>query len=291
MDSIVSEIFTQWGVFGVVFLAAIYIIWDSIKSRKNQGNANKKLDAIIDDIIDIKSDIPDIKSNVQFVEKEINCIDDKLETKINSVKEVLNARIDSLEEKVEEQPNHIIYSMDTRKREYDEIHSQQMLGQITKAPLLHKIMGIYMDRIKCDHIFLGSFHNGKSTVTGIPYYKFDIVAEKFNPLKIERDCEFAHLYQDVDVLRHDKLPIELVQNEYVYYTINEDKSSELESIDDILYRRMVGRDIKQLAINLLHDSFGNPLGFVGCVKYDYENIDQQELRNCACELEIIYNKN
>ena len=291
MDAFVSEIFAQWGIFGVVMLIAAYIIWDNIKSKKSQVNTGEKLDSIINDIVDIKTDIPDIKGNVKFIEKEINCVNNKLETKINSVKEILNTRIDSLEEKVDEQPKHIITSMNINSQKQDEIHNKQMLNQINKAPLLHKAMGHYIDHIKCDHIFLGSFHNGTSSITGIPYYKFDIVAEKFNPLKIERDCEFAHMYHDVDILRHNKLPIELIQNGEVYYIIHEDQSSELKDIDDILYRRMLGRDIKQIAINLLYDCKGNPLGFVGCVKYNYEEFNFKELRKCAKELETIYNKN
>ena len=51
---------------------------------------------------------------------------------------------------------------------------------------------------------------------------------------------------------------------------------------------MIGRDIKQLALNMLHDDLGNPIGFLGCVKYDYNDLDFNELKSCAEELEEIY---
>jgi hypothetical protein len=54
---------------------------------------------------------------------------------------------------------------------------------------------------------------------------------------------------------------------------------------------MVGRDINQLAISLLRDPSGTPSGFVGCVRYDYEEIDLSELKDCGTELENVYSIN
>ena len=48
---------------------------------------------------------------------------------------------------------------------------------------------------------------------------------------------------------------------------------------------------KQLAISLLRDPVGTPSGFVGCVRYDYEEIDIHELKDCASELESVYEIN
>ena len=76
------------------------------------------------------------------------------------------------------------------------------------------------------------------------------------------------------------------------YTIDENGNSPLADIDDIIYRRMCGRHIKQLALALLRDpSDGMPSGFVGCVRYDYEKIDLHELSECGHELENIYATN
>jgi hypothetical protein len=96
------------------------------------------------------------------------------------------------------------------------------------------------------------------------------------------------MYKDADLLRHDLLPSEVVQMGLVHYVIDENGKSALSDIDDIIYRRMVGRNIKQLAVALLRDPSGIPSGFVGCVRYDYENMDLQELKDCGLELENVY---
>lgn len=288
MEEIIDSVYAQWGVFSIIVLAAGYIIFDNIKNNKNKNNTNTKLDSIIEDMSNIKANIPSLKQQIQLIEKEVEIVNQKVDEKIDFYVENMSYRIGKLEEKMDRQPIDIVDKLDMRALEATVKHNKQMINQITLAPKLHKIMSQYSDRIKCDHIFLGLFHNGTSSTTGIPFYKFDIVAEKFNPKKIKRDVEFAHMYKDIDILRHDRLPIELVQNEYVHYVIDENNQSSLMDIDDMLYRRMIGRDIKQLAINLLHDKTGNPLGFIGCVKYNYDELDLNELKNCAIELEKTY---
>ena len=145
-------------------------------------------------------------------------------------------------------------------------HPKQFLDRIKLGPQLHKTLNAFRTRINADHIFIGSFHNGNESITGIPYYKFDIIAEKFRPDKVDKDIEFAFMYKDADLLRHDLLPAEVVQNGTVHYIIDENGKSPLADVDDIIYRRMIGRDIKQLAVSLLRDpKTGTPSGFVGCV--------------------------
>jgi hypothetical protein len=138
------------------------------------------------------------------------------------------------------------------------------------------------------HIFLGSFHNGTTNISGIPYCKFDLIAERFSPDEVERDIEYAFIYKDADILRHDKLPITVLNEGMVHYIIDPDGTSKLADIDDVIYRRMVGRDIKQLAVHITRDGSGKPSGFVGCTRYDYDDINLHELQSCARELEIIY---
>ena len=74
----------------------------------------------------------------------------------------------------------------------------------------------------------------------------------------------------------------------ICHFIDKDGNSPLADIDDIIYRRMLGRDIKQLAVHITRDGEGKPSGFVGCVKYDYSDMNLNSLKNCAKELEIIY---
>lgn len=263
MENIVTLV-TELGSFGLLLGLAGFIIYSYIKNQPAVKNANN------DDIKELKQlmkdNTDDIKKSIDVVNKRVDTLEINVSTNINAV----NARLQMLE--TGGKPS----------------HPKQFLDRLKLGPQLHKTLNTFKTRINSDHIFIGSFHNGNESITGIPYYKFDIIAERFRPDKVDRDIEFAHMYKDADLLRHDMLPSEVVQRGTVHYIIDKDGNSELADIDDIIYRRMIGRDIKQLAVSLLRDPKGTPSGFVGCVRYDYEDIDLHELQDCAAELENIY---
>lgn len=307
MESIFGHLVTQWGPWGIIAAFAVYIIYDHIKNRKkdNSGELEKKrnderfeylhtyLSGQFKDINvkfnDTHTMFSDVNDKFDDVKDRIDNINEKFDEKIDYFNEKMSKRIDSLESQLIEQPSNLIDLIQKHSQETLKDHNNLMVKQIKLAPQLHKSMENFLGTIGCDHMFIGSFHNGVTSLSGLPYYKFDLVAEKFNPVKVGRDTEFAHMYKDVDILRHNKLPMELIQNRRLHYIIDENKQSELSSIDDILYRRMCGRDIKQLAVNLLSDKDGTPMGFVGCVKYDYEKMNFSALQACAEQLENIYN--
>ncbi len=270
MENIVTLI-TELGSFGLLLGLAGFIIYTYIK---NQSANNSKRDAVNNEIEEIKQLLSDNTTEIKQSINSINHRVDSLEKVLASNVTTINNRLDSIESGTK---NNIKIS-----------HTKQFLDRLKLGPQLHKTLNTFRTRINADHIFIGSFHNGNESITGIPYYKFDIIAERFRPDKVERDTEFAHMYKDADLLRHDLLPSEVVQRGTVHYIINSDGTSDLAAIDDIVYRRMIGRDIKQLAVSLLRDPAGTPSGFVGCVRYDYENIDLQELRECGLELEGVY---
>lgn len=263
MENIVTLV-TELGSFGLLLGLAGFIVYSYIKNQSNIKNSNN------DDINELKQMLRDntaeIKKSIDAVNTRVDVLETNVSSNINSV----NARIQILENggKVS--------------------HPKQFLDRLKLGPQLHKTLNMFKERINSDHIFIGSFHNGNESITGVPYYKFDIIAERFRPDKVDRDVEFAHMYKDADLLRHDLLPSEVVQRGTVHYIIDKDGQSELADIDDIIYRRMIGRDIKQLAISLLRDPNGTPSGFVGCVRYDYDTIDLHELKDCGAELENIY---
>lgn len=263
MENIVTLV-TELGSFGLLLGLAGFIIYSYIKNQPAVKNANN------DDIKELKQlmkdNTDDIKKSIDVVNKRVDTLEINVSTNINAV----NARLQMLETGGKAS------------------HPKQFLDRLKLGPQLHKTLNTFKTRINSDHIFIGSFHNGNESITGIPYYKFDIIAERFRPDKVDRDVEFAHMYKDADLLRHDMLPSEVVQRGTVHYVIDKDGQSELADIDDIIYRRMIGRDIKQLAVSLLRDPKGTPSGFVGCVRYDYEDIDLHELQDCAAELENIY---
>lgn len=254
----IVKLITELGSFGLLLGLAGWIIYNYVKDHPKQNKEREEFKKMFDSCInDIKASISTINSRVTG-----------LETMVSGMQKT---------------PAHPINVEPTKPS-----HSKQFLDRMKLGPNIHKSLRTFCTRINADHIFVGSFHNGNESITGIPYFKFDIIAERFAKDKVDDDIEFAFMYKDAELLRHDLLPSEVIQQGLVYYSIDESENSELEDVDDILYRRMIGRGIKQLAISLLHDPTGMPSGFVGCVKYDYDELDLNELKECGHELENVY---
>ena len=271
MGSVFVELLSQFGLLGLILGGIGYLIYDSIKVRRSNLVSSKKLDESIDGL--------DKKVDRKFddVNHRIDLVNEKVDTQYD----LINKRIDS-------EPDTIINKILSQKKDEEKVHFGRIMQQFEQAPKLHSVLKLYRDRIGCDHIFFGTFHNGSTSVSGIPYCKFDITAEKFKPGYNNNDRELAIIYKNSDVLVHDNLPLVISQEEYVYYRINEDGTSKLQEVDDILYRRCIGRGVKQIAINLIRDHNMNPVGFVGCIDFEYDNLNFKELNNCAKELEEIY---
>lgn len=256
----IVKLVTELGSFGLLLGLAGWIIYTYVKNSPKASKEKEELKQMFDSCIN------DIKSSINTINARVNSLEAAIQTiKTTNFKPVLTSCPDKIND-----------------------HTKQFLDRLKLGPQLHKTLNAFRARINADHIFIGSFHNGNESLTGIPYYKFDIIAEKFRSNKVERDIEFAFMYKDADLLRHDLLPTKVVQEGCVSYTIDENGNSELADVDDIIYRRMIGRDIKQLAVSLLRDPSGTPSGFVGCVKYDYDPIDVKELQECGTELENVY---
>ena len=256
----IVKIVTDLGAFGLMLCLAGWIIYDYIKNKKS--NTDKiDIKSVLDaSLTDIKTSISVINSKVASLESAI------VDIKTNGT------------------PTLVIESDKPS-------HTKQFLDRLKLGPYIHKTLRTFCDRTNTDHIFVGSFHNGNESLTGIPYFKFDIIAERFCKNKVEDDIEFAFMYKDAELLRHDLLPLEIISQDMVHYTIDDVGNSDIQDIDDILYRRMIGRGIKQIALLILRDPSGMPSGFVGGVKYNYEKLDLFELKECGRELEAIYATN
>lgn len=295
MESLWNTLISQYGVSGLILG---FLIWQYVQNKKhNQQNVNKNDLNIVQDNIknNLNGQIDNINSYIRqerevlkemigITETKIDDLRDHVEDKISN----LSDKIDNMEERIDEQPMNMVDLMQARAAIIKEEHDKMFDKQIEIGSEIHNILNIYRASTNSDHIFLGSFHNGTSSLAGVPYYKFDLIAERFSPDKISRDVEFAHMYYNADLMKHDKLPITLIQNNKVHYVIDENGKSELSEIDDIIYRRMCGRDIKQIALHLLRGTNGKPTGFVGIVKYDYQNLNLDELALCAKDLEKLY---
>ena len=272
MEGVLVEIISQFGVTGLVLAGIIYIIVAIVRLKKSNLVSSKKLDESIDGVkIHVDTKIDDVNQRIDLVNN-----------KVDTQYDLLNKRID-------QGPDRFFNKIVEKNEEDSKNHFNKLLEQFNQAPRLHKILKLYRERIGCDHIFFGTFHNGSISISGIPYCKFDIVAEKFKPGYNNMDnIELTTVYKDSDIIVHDSLPLIISQEDYIYYKIDENGHSELEDVDDILYRRMIKRGVKQIAGNLIRDDQMNPIGFVGCIDFDYDELNFKELNNCAKELEEIY---
>lgn len=274
MDSIISQIITEWGTFGIILFGIGYLVWENYKAIRNKRDNSKEVLNAMDAL----------SNKVDNLSDKIVLINDK----VDEFKDQIESRIEIMDEKIESMPETQMNHMDIRDSIRTKNHLKQLDDLMKLGPKLHRIIQNANEKIGSDHIFVGSFHNGNSSLSGIPYYKFDIIAERFSPAKIKHDCEFASMYKDADILRFDTLPSLLVQNGLIHFSINKNGETNLSQYDDIIWRRMIGRGIKQIAIRLTRDGKGSPSGFVGVVKYDYSELNLKFLEECAHELEDIY---
>lgn len=274
MDSIISQFIAEWGTFGVVLFAIGWIAWDNWKSNKTK-NAQKN---------ETLTAVNNLGAKIDNLDDKIKLVDHK----VDEFKNQVDDKIELLEAKVDAVPTNQIIKLDDRDSQKQQAHLKQLDDLMKLGPKLHRIIQTANINIGSDHIFVGSFHNGNSSLAGIPYYKFDIIAERFSPIKVSQDCEFAHMYKDSDILRFDMLPSLLEQQGMIHFKVPESGDLELANFDDIIWRRMRGRKICQIALRLTRDSKGTPSGFVGVVKYDMSDLKLEYLDACGRDLEEIY---
>lgn len=263
MEQIVSQMISQFGVLGVVLVAAGWLLYNDIKDRKDDKKSNKDISSKLDDIV---------------------CLVQNQDARITGIESRLDERIDRVIEAIHTQPTDIVGAINDRDKERSDRHNLAMSEQIKLAPKIHSILQTYKSLINCDHILLATFHNGTMSMSGLPYYKFDIISERFTP-ELNQDTEFAPMYQNVDILRHDKLPLILTQNGYANYVIDENGCSELEDHDNSIFCRAKARGVKQISFLIINDETHRPAGFICALRYDYKEMNLAEFRHCSVELE------
>ena len=274
MNELISQFITEWGTFGAVLLGIGYLIYDNWKTNKTR-----------------KSNKDETVSIVKSLDGKLDNLNDRIDiidTKVDDFKAQVNTRFKLMDDKIAELPSAQLSKMESDSVNKKQVHLKQLDDLMKLGPKLHRIIQSTNNSVGSDHIFVGSFHNGNSNLTGIPYYKFDIIAERFSPIKVSYDTEFAHMYKDADILRFDTLPSLLEQQGMIHFEVPEEGEVGLAEFDDIIWRRMRGRGIRQIALCLTRDSKGTPSGFVGVVKYNMDKLKLEYLEQCARELEDIY---
>ena len=276
MDQIVgagiSQLIGTWGTFGLVFVVMAWYIYNDIKNNKFKKFKSNDLTDDKFEVVDKKIDI--LSQNLS----------DKYDDLSRDIKNI-DKRVDNIEQKVAEQPNRVYDKFQDANKKKMELHAALLAGRINVGPKIHNILNIYSKLTGADHMAIGLFHNGTTTLTGIPYYKFDIVAEKFD-LDNENDYELAPLYKDTDIIRHDLLPLEIMQNTRMQYEIK--PGCRLQKIDTILYRKAYGLGTKHLAIGIFRDEKGVPAGFLGVANFNDTPIDMEEFDKCLLMLHQVY---
>ena len=305
MDNVIAELIRSWGTFGLIIVFFGFMIWDKVKSAKEQKGESegkyKKDDMIYESLKDIKTSLTEnietinivLEKNVEAIDEKINTLESNVDKKFSYLETTFNDKIVNLEQQIREIPvnqiQNVIKAQQEIERSLKDADEKAFDDVLRLGDDIFDTLSKYTEEINCNHIFIGSFHNGSNSLMGIPYIKFNIIREVFHPTdNYEIDHAFAPVYKDCDLSLLGKLPNMLVQNKQLYFVIDENNESEMSKYDGIIIRRMIGFGIKQIALHVTQEN-GKPSGFVGCVRYDYKEMDLDALELCVKELELIHN--
>lgn len=281
MENVFIYIIEHWPVLSLIVGIIIGLIWVIYKFRTNDANLNDKINEKISDKIDSKFDdfYDRICDRFDLVEEKIKIVNDKFDHKIEYI-----------ENKIDDIPIQNLVVSNEYIKSQEEQHIKQIEDLMLLGGKLHSTLKKYTKLIHTDHIFIGSFHNGNSNLSGIPFCKFDIISECYCDNKVKHDHEFAPVYKDSDILRYGSLFSAILQNDCSIFKVS-DEVNDMEQYEDIIWRRMLGLGIKQMGVKILRDPDNIPSGFVGAVRYDDDEMDMDMLTQCGIELERIYSIN
>ena len=164
--------------------------------------------------------------------------------------------------------------------EKEDDHKRKYQARIKASPQINNILTSYINRVGCDHIFLGEYHNGESNIaTSIPFCKYSITTEYSKP---GTGKSFLQNFTDENITKYNILPT-LLNKHLVCYNIDE-----LKDVDYYLYLQLFSLGVKNITICSMADFEGFPMGFIGCVNYDSDNnTNIQELLSCKDEIKQI----
>lgn len=317
MEDWVSIIIKDYGAFGVVLICVtVYLLnkyvipffsSDKKESAKASSNNNdndnssnnsnvinvntgtntenigvySKEDLIYDAVRDLKILVND--NNVRL---------NDLSNRFNDLQDDFDEKVAYLETRVNQMPvENIVKAFGEADRIKAENEQKMFLDSLRLGAAANKLLEEYTTKINCTHIFVASFHNGTSSLTGNPYFKFDIIKEAYHPTDIqENDHAFEPVYRDCQLSLLGKLPALLIDKGTLHFILDENNDSDMQKYDNIIINRMRGMGIKQIALNVAYDN-GIISGFVGCVKYDLEPMSIKHLQECTHKLELIYSRN
>lgn len=262
MNEIVNEVILQWGFAGLLTLAAGYIIWDNYRS-----NAKARKD--MEEKIKNASTTTDMQATLTSIQNKIEVID----SNHKDFQATIESRLDEIEDKI-------------NNKNTDEGKRLEAIMKI--SPAIYTLLRTHVEDVSADHIGVALLHNGTYSVCGVPFLKFDIVAEKFFPIRNPQDAELAPIYKDEDIMLHNQLPASIVQNPRVVFDFEEGKKSPLEQLDTMLHRKIIARGIKHIVIEAFTDIHGATNGFVFAYSFKDEKLNIEEFSDLVKNIQEIY---
>ena len=293
MDTIGLELYREWGLFGLVIIVCAFIVYDKFFKSKPKEEPNKDNNVLGETI---KTSIDTLKDNIldkiDNVYDRMDIMEEKIDNKILNLEEKFDSEINDLTLKIKDVPNQNIKLISQRNQEIEDfnsnLHTKAIEDIMRLGPKIYDLLNEFCVKINCTHLFIGSFHNGSTDLMGFPYIKMNIIREAYHPYEIVKDDHpFAPVYKDCDLSLLGKLPSLLVQKKMLHFKVN-DLKSEIFNYDSLIGRRMIGMGIKQIALYGLFED-DKISGFIGCVRYDNEEMRVDELKVCVKELELLHN--
>ena len=309
MEVFIERVLVNYGVGpAIIILFLWWLIWhvitpwiknafaskkDNKKDKENTSSNTNNTNVTINNG-NIKSDGVYSKEDMIYdTVKELQSSIKLISSELNTFKEETHKQFAYIDSRLEDTKVETIVKGYTKFEEIkSEMEQKLLLDNLRLGEESYKILRNYVEKINCSHIFVGSFHNGTNSLTGAPYFKFDIIKELQNPNDIQKDDhEFAHMYHNNPLSLYDKLPLTLITEEMLYFNTEIPESKEkMEKLDPLIIRRMIGTKIQQIALHVTYDD-GMLSGFVGCVKYNQDKLDLDQLKLCVKDLELLYSKN
>lgn len=310
MEQVAVEVIKEWGLIGIIIvvISAVcaflgYLYYTERKNNSSNNNSkspNNDITAVTSLIQTLTTTINDkLDDKLDNISDRFDLLEDKFNNKIDILNDRVENKLKTLEMRINNIPKENMQEIIKREDELAEAERklhQKALDDIMKlGDEIYEILNEYTEKINCTHLFVGSFHNGSSSLQGLPYIKFNIIREAYHQTDTpDTDHPFAPVYRDCDLSLLGKLPQMLVQNNLIYFSIDENNQSDMFKYDGCIVRRMIGMGIKQIALHTLREpnKEGKLIvsGFVGIVKYNYDKMDLDELKKCVTYLEHIHNK-
>lgn len=257
MIEIVLQIISQFGMPGIILCMLGYLAWDKYKTNKEQKEKGYK---------DFREVIHDINDRIQEMERKSDAADTEIYD-----------RMDRLEQRIED--------INVTNHPTPEMEQAHINYSVETYPVIHTLLEHAKQSIDCDHIALAHFHNGTKGVTGIPFVKFTVVAEKYNPIEFPADDSLTERYVNMNMMAFDKMPQAMIQNDSVVFNIDDEK---FQQIDSKTYYNCLKKGIKRIAMKKFCDEEGRPIGFIICYRFREGVMNKTALDGCIQLLEGVY---